>query len=60
MDGQSGRNCATNSSFASTLTETDPDLAVATGPIGNADAEAAVRAEALELCGRFPIHPDKA
>ena len=60
MDGQSGGNCATNSSFASTLTEADLDPAAATGLDGSADAEAAVRAETPEPCGRFPIYPGKA
>ena len=60
MDGQSGCICAANSSFASTLTETDPDFAAATSPNGSAQGEAAARDEALELRGRFPIHPCKA
>ncbi|MYA90106.1 MAG: serine hydroxymethyltransferase [Boseongicola sp. SB0662_bin_57] len=35
------------------------DGLAANGPNGNAQVEAAVRAEALELCGRFPIYPGK-
>jgi glycine hydroxymethyltransferase len=31
----------------------------ANGPNGNGEVEAAVRSEALELCGRFPIYPGK-
>jgi glycine hydroxymethyltransferase len=35
------------------------DGLAANGPDGNADVEAAVRAEAMELCGEFPIYPGK-
>jgi glycine hydroxymethyltransferase len=33
------------------------DGLAANGPDGNADVEAAVRAEVLEMCGRFPVYP---
>ena len=36
------------------------DGLAANGADGNADVEDTVRAEALELCGRFPIYPGKA
>ena len=35
------------------------DGLAANGPDGNAEVEAAVRAEAMELCGKFPIYPGK-
>ena len=35
------------------------DGLAANGPEGNAEVEAAVRAEAMELCGKFPIYPGK-
>jgi hypothetical protein len=60
MDGQSGCNCAANSSFASTLTETDSDFSAATSPNGSAQAKAAVPTESLELFGRFLIYPRNA
>lgn len=36
------------------------DGLAANGADGNAQVESAVRSEALELCGRFPIYPGKA
>ena len=60
MDGQSGRNFAAHSSFASPLTETGPDLAAANDPNWSAQAEAYACAESLEPCDRLTIHPGKA